>query len=210
MNKKSIFKLCIIMLCLTLTGCQKENSNQSVTMDDLKSIKETISNKIAQKNKSQYENYSNLNFYYIDEKNKTIIVELVNNTEEDQNYFKNNIINSSFVTFSDAKSTPETNIIGKTLVKTYNLRNIEDSNDENFIWLTLRAYQEEEVSTVRVSKKLAENLKIKQNYEFTFQINSNNLNENEIFSVFNDATLQKIEKTDKVGLDQTNGIITNN
>ena len=44
-------------------------------------------------------------------------------------------------------------------------------------------------------------LKIEKNYEFTFEYSNENIEDN-IKSIFNNATLSKIVETDKQGLDQ--------
>lgn len=98
-------------------------------------------------------------------------------------------------------------VVGKTLVETYNIRNIEESNDGDYLWLTIRGFQSEEVGTFKVLKSIANDVKADSNYEFTFEITSNDIQLEFLSSIFENAELKKIVKTSKSGLDQVNDLI---
>ena len=66
----------------------------------------------------------------------------------------------------------------KTFIKTYNVLNVADSNDENYIYLTIRQFQEEEVKTVKVQRNLANGIEITKDYEFTFRYTDKKVEEN--------------------------------
>ena len=93
------------------------------------------------------------------------------------------------------------NTENSTFTKTYNILNVADSNDENYIYLTIRQFQEEEIKTVKVQKSLANNIEISKDYEFTFRYTDKKVEEN-IESIFTNTTLVSIKKTDKQGLEQ--------
>lgn len=99
--------------------------------------------------------------------------------------------------------TNEINSIAEsyTFTKTYNVVNVADSNDENYLYLTIRKFQDEEVKTVKVQRSLANTVKKENNYEFTFQY-TNNIAEDNIESIFANTMLIAIKKTDKQGLEQ--------
>lgn len=205
MKKKIVVGFVLIMLCFTLTGCK--NKGNKVTITELKSIE----NKISEYFHSADADMENIAANYIDERNRVVVVVLIDNSEEKQEWFKKNVVDSKYIKFvqgqrSYAASNDE-DVVGKTLIETYNVRNIEESNEEKYLWLTLRQYQDEEVASVRVSRDLASKVKVNDNYEFTFKINSNRIDLKSIVSIFNETELLKIEKTDKVGMEQTNGII---
>ena len=103
--------------------------------------------------------------------------------------------------FSDNLCEIENPKEGNTFIKTYKVLNVEDSNDYDYLYLTLRQYQCEEVVTVRVKRKLCPDIKANSNYEFTFEYTSNMVEEN-INSVFSNTNLLKITLTDKEGMDQ--------
>ena len=96
--------------------------------------------------------------------------------------------------------TNEINSIAEsyTFTKTYN---VADSNDENYLYLTIRKFQDEEVKTVKVQRSLANTVEKENNYEFTFQY-TNNIAEDNIESIFANTMLIAIKKTDKQGLEQ--------
>lgn len=88
-----------------------------------------------------------------------------------------------------------------TFTKTYNVVNVADSNDENYLYLTIRQFQDEEIKTVKVQRSLANTVEKENNYEFTFQY-TNNIAEDNIESIFANTMLIAIKKTDKQGLEQ--------
>lgn len=94
-----------------------------------------------------------------------------------------------------------TNTSLKTFTKTYEVLNVALSNSDEFIYLTLRQFQFEEVETVRVAKSLNYDITTGKNYEFTFEYTTEDIEDN-IKSIFNNATLTSIVETDKTGLDQ--------
>lgn len=79
--------------------------------------------------------------------------------------------------------------------------NIAESNDEKYLYLTIRQFQFDEVETVKVLRSLADTVEINKNYEFTFESSNIEIKDN-IKSIFNNATLISIKETDKTGLDQ--------
>ena len=91
--------------------------------------------------------------------------------------------------------------------RTYEVLNIEESNDENYLYLTIRQFQQEEVETVKVLKNLANSIEINKNYEFTFKKANLNI-EDSIKSIFENAELISIKETDKTGLEQIQEKVT--
>lgn len=129
------------------------------------------------------------------------------------------LIVSSLVRFNDFKSEKvetvvenEETIFNNTLenkddfTKTYNILNVADSDDENYLYLTIKQFQNDEVETVKVLKTLANGVEANKNYEFTFQYGNKNIEDN-IKSIFENATLVQIKGTDKTGLEQVQDTI---
>lgn len=86
--------------------------------------------------------------------------------------------------------------------KTFRVENILQSNDEDYLLLTIREFNCEEVETIRVKKSLSEDEFVEgNNYEFTLkrikEIKEDNVNE-----IFDKAEILSIKETDKIGLDQ--------
>ncbi len=88
----------------------------------------------------------------------------------------------------------------KTFTKTYNVLNISESNDEEYLYLTIRQFQVEEIETVKVLRSLASDILEGHNYEFTFEYTENK--GEDLKSIFNNYKLVSIYETDKVGLEQ--------
>lgn len=89
-----------------------------------------------------------------------------------------------------------------TFIQTFRVLNVADSNDENYQYLTIRAFQDEEVVTVKVLKELNDNIKENKDYEFTFLYDSKKIKENDIKELFANRKLVNITETSKTGLDQ--------
>lgn len=88
----------------------------------------------------------------------------------------------------------------KQFIRTYNVLNVAKSDDENYVYLTIRQYQKDEVQTIKVKKELCPDVKKNKNYEFT--IKPNKSFEDNIVSIFSNSEIISIKITDKVGLDQ--------
>ena len=97
---------------------------------------------------------------------------------------------------------PNDSLVGKTFTKTYHIYDIEPSNDYDYVYITIRGFQEEEIETVKVKRELFDSLE-EENYEFTFKI-TNGLITESIKSIFECTEVTNITKTDKTGLEQVN------
>lgn len=90
-----------------------------------------------------------------------------------------------------------------SFTRTYLVLDISDSNDEAYVYLTLREFQAEEVVTVKVKRSLASVIVEDNNYEFKFA-STGKSSDVDIKSLFESNTLLSINSTDRVGLDQIN------
>ena len=81
----------------TKVSCIVSNYDQkdSVTLKDLNDV----NNKIINYFSSDIVDYKNLAFNYVDEKNKVVVVGLLQNTEEQQKEFKNKVVDSNLIEF---------------------------------------------------------------------------------------------------------------
>lgn len=77
-----------------LTGCGNDK-NKNVTLEDLNNVNNEIINYFL----SDEVEYKNLAFNYIDEEKKVVIVGLLENTEEQQKEFKNEVVDSHLIEF---------------------------------------------------------------------------------------------------------------
>lgn len=191
--------ICGFML-LGFTSCG--NNEKKVTKEELQNVNNKIIEYFSNNEVKDYENYI---FNYIDEEQNVVVVGLLNNSKEEQEKFKKNIVDSNsirfvkgekFVNQIENKDTEEL----RTFIRTYKILNIEESNDINYIYLTIRQFQCEEVQTVKVERKLCPDIIVGKNYEFT--IESDKKIEDNILSIFNNSTILSIKETDKIGLEQ--------
>lgn len=101
-----------------------------------------------------------------------------------------------FINFNSKKFIP------CEFVRTYRVENILDSNDEDYLFITIRSFQDEDVQTIKI-KKGREQIKEKDNYEFRFRLNKKITNDS-ILEIYNNSEIISINRTDKTGLEQTN------
>lgn len=87
---KKIF-LTILISLLIITGCG--NNTKEPSISELKQLQQKIEEKLDNIT------YDNLASYGIDEENKKVVIELVNNTKEEQDWFKENITDSPYIEF---------------------------------------------------------------------------------------------------------------
>lgn len=90
-----------------------------------------------------------------------------------------------------------------TVIKTYYIKNISNSNDENYKYITISEFQTEGTYTIKLSKIDSEKLKAEKNYEFTFKTNKENIKVTTDI-LFGNSEIINIKESDKVGLEITN------
>ena len=89
-----------------------------------------------------------------------------------------------------------------TLIRTIYIDDIKNSTDENYLYVTLHEYQVEGEFTIKISKVIGKELEKNNNYEFTFTTPKDYMWET-TDKLFNNREIISIEKTDKVGMEQT-------
>lgn len=97
--KKTLFAILICgFMVLTLTGCGNKNVNKinKVSIDELNDINNKIIFYFNDNGTSIYDNYS---YNYVDENDMVVIVGLVDNSEEEQEWFRRNIVDSKYIRF---------------------------------------------------------------------------------------------------------------
>lgn len=102
--KKKIFSLILCgIIVLGVSGCSGNIKNVSIS--ELNELQEQITIKISEQN-----DYNNFASCSIDEENKVVIVELVDNSEEQQEWFKKNISNSDYIKFEQGGPYTTSNV----------------------------------------------------------------------------------------------------
>lgn len=95
--KKGLKLLICGILFLGLIGCNKE---KEVSLNELNDINDKIIAYFQQKSVDKYKNFS---YNYVDENNKVVIVGLVDNSKEQQEWFKKNVVNSKYIKFEQGE-----------------------------------------------------------------------------------------------------------
>ena len=88
-----------------------------------------------------------------------------------------------------------------TFTKTWEIVEKKQKEETGKTYITLKQFQSNEEVTVEVYNSFVYDKDINKYYEFTFQ-NGSNIIEDNIKSIFNNASLISVKATDKVGLDQ--------
>lgn len=97
MKKKILTIILCGLMILGITSCGKE---KEVSVDVLNDINDKIINYFHTNGAEKYENYS---YNYVDEENRMVIVGLVDNSKEQQDWFKKNIVNSKYIKFEQGE-----------------------------------------------------------------------------------------------------------
>ena len=82
--------LCVAMLVI-ITGC----NNEEVGVKELNKINDKITEFYINNN----DKAGNLGPHYVDEENKVVVVELINNSKEEQEKFRKEVIDSEYIKF---------------------------------------------------------------------------------------------------------------
>ena len=87
-----------------------------------------------------------------------------------------------------------------TLIKTFYINHISQSNDKNYQYITISEYQTEGTYTIRLSSVEVKDIVKDSNYEFTFSVPKDYTSES-VEELFNNRKIISINKTDKVGME---------
>lgn len=122
--KSKLLSILVLTLLILSVGCNKEESK--VTIEELKKIRGEIQDNII-KYYDKYQNYNGLSSYGIDTKEIVIVVEFVENDEEHQKWFKDNICDSEYIKFKQGGPYTTSSNIRIEVVKNIN----QDGNKFN-------------------------------------------------------------------------------
>ena len=92
-------------------------------------------------------------------------------------------------------------LINHTFTRTYNINHIAYSNSEEFLYITIREFQGEEIETVKIKRAMFNDINTGDNWEIQFKIKNNNIEDN-IKYIFENTEIVSAKKTDKTGLEQ--------
>lgn len=136
--KKIILTILICgFMILGLTGCETKTD---VSIEKLNNINNKIIDYFQQNGTEMYNNYS---YNYVDEKKKVVIVGLVDNSLEEQKWFKENIVNSKYIKFEQGEVfTSETFNVSSKIDSIVNNGPQTSSNPFDYIKTSQKEYNE--------------------------------------------------------------------
>lgn len=103
--------------------------------------------------------------------------------------------------FKDKNKIPIQKKYTCTFIRTYKVEYILPSNSEDFIYLTIRAFQDEDVQTIKIYKDLFPKIEPGKYYEFKFRP-FEKIEQDNILNIYQKSKLISIEETEKIGLEQ--------
>ncbi len=180
---------------LTIPGLSffsKKCCNTTITFKSIRSV-ESIEHSINTILKN-YESIScdNNNYYYNKNDNYTIT---------DYEIKHGILFNEYYYTYNPGNYCDSMKQYECVFIKTYLVEKITESDDNNYIYITLKQFQVDDVATVKILKSLGENIIELESYEFKFQSINKNFDDN-ILSIFDNAEVLEISKTDLIGIEQ--------
>ncbi len=141
---------------------------------------------------------------------KSVFTEIITNLKNRKIYLYENVINKkvyvSAENYQKIMNNYQKEHDFKVFTKTYNVLSFNDSNEYEYLYLTLKEYMGEEVTTVKVNRSLLPpELTMLENYEFTFLVDYDELtddfDENNIKDIFDECNLMSVRHTNKIGVD---------
>lgn len=87
------------------------------------------------------------------------------------------------------------------ITKTYDIKNIQPSNDGNYLYVTITEYQVEGAYTIKIPKSISKELEEGNAYIFTFETNKENDNLRTDI-LFANSKIINVKYTDKIGMDR--------
>ena len=105
-----------------------------------------------------------------------------------------------FLFFKDIKEEKIQNYECR-FTRKYTILAIYDDDDEKYQNITIKRFQANEISTVRILKKFK--FEEKRSYEITFDLKKR-LNDDMIYLIFDNSNIISVKDSDKLGLEQVN------
>ena len=141
--KKINKSLIILVVLLLIVGCNKKENK--ATMEELKALRGEIQDKLK-----QLDYYNGISSFGIDTKEMVIVVEFVENDEEHQKWFKDNINDSEYIKFRQGGPYTTSSNIRIEVVKNTN----QDGNKFNlYVYRDNKIYLSSNIEEVYYIKR---------------------------------------------------------
>lgn len=94
------------------------------------------------------------------------------------------------------------------VIRTFHIDKIKNSNNQNYLYITVSEYQVEGTYTIKMSKTISKDLTEDSNYEFTFKTTEEYVKDS-VDNLYENSEIINVSETDKVGMEQRNHYICN-
>lgn len=215
-------KLLTILICgfmvMGITGCNNSENKvvEKVKKEDLQSVNTKIIDYFQSNGVKNYDNYV---FNYVDEENNVVVVGLLNDSKEEQEKFKNSVVNSNLIKFVKSEQLVNENENNEDEVENKNTIDVSSQKSCEYIrtykfigyydyegatpedyFIVLDQFQRdipiiEWLNTTQFKKDFKKN----QNYEVTYR---KRVDYSRGF-LDEETEIIKIKPTDKGGMEQT-------
>lgn len=105
------------------------------------------------------------------------------------------------ITFKKVQKNNSVKSYDCKFIRTYKVYGIYESNDYDYLYVTIRKYQDEDIQTIKVLKSISDELFVGENYEFKYKQKSY-IPSDDILSIHDNSDLVSIKITSLTGLKQ--------
>ena len=129
-----IFSVIFLGIITITTGCSRE---KEVSIDELNKINDKIIEYFQ-----THDDYSNFSYNYVDEANLVVVVGLVDNSKEEQSWFRKNVVDSKYINFEQGEHYNNTFDVAKNIDIIVNNGPQMSSNPFDYIKASQKEYDE--------------------------------------------------------------------
>lgn len=132
--KRIILIFSVIFLGIITTSCDRK---KTVSIDELNKINDKIIEYFQ-----AHDNYSNFSYNYVDEANLVVVVGLVDNSKEEQSWFRKNVVDSKYIRFEQGEHYNNSFDVAKNIDIIVNNGPQMSSNPFDYIKASQKEYDE--------------------------------------------------------------------
>ena len=129
-----IFGVIFLGIITIITGCSRE---KNVSIDELNKINDKITEYLQ-----THDDYSSFSYNYVDEINLVVVVGLVDNSKEEQSWFRKNVVDSKYIKFEQGEHYNDGFDVAKNIDIIVNNGPQMSSNPFDYIKASQKEYDE--------------------------------------------------------------------
>ena len=129
-----VFSVIFLGIITITTGCGRE---KNVSIDELIKINDKIIEYFQ-----THDKYINFSYNYVDESNLVVVVGLVDNSKEEQSWFRKNVVDSKYIKFEQGEHYNDGFDVAKNIDIIVNNGNQASSNPFDYIKASQKEYDE--------------------------------------------------------------------